>query len=313
MSAFDSTEESGVRAGERGVALILVLWLLALLAVLAMGFASNARTELSIARNQLENARARAVADAGVSLAIVQMTQVAPPLRWVADGREHIFVYGPDQIRVSVQDEGGKIDINTAPDDLLYGLFRAIGLDSSHATRLVDVIGDWKDPDELRRPSGAEAADYRAAGLSFAPRNGPFLAIDELRLVLGMTPEIFGRIRPFVTVYSRSGRINPLTAPAEVIRSLPGITPEQADSYVAIRSQLDVPDPSLLPPLTGAQQYLARALPQVITIRSEGFSAGRGRFVREAMAVLTRTPAAPYRLVSWRQGSDVTEAAGSPR
>lgn len=300
------------RAGERGIALVLVLWVLALLSVLAVGFASNARTELLIVRNQVEAARARAAAEAGISLAILQMTQLDRDLRWIADGREHILAYGQDRIQVRVQDEAGKIDINSAPDELLEGLFRSVGVDGGLANRLVDAIADWKDPDDLRRASGAEAADYGAAGRPYVPRNGPFLAVDELRLVLGMTPALFARIRPFITVYSQSARINPLTAPAEVIRSLPGISLEQAELYVAARATLDVPQAAMLPALIGAERYLARLAPQTVTISSEAHTARGGSFVREAVAVFTRTPAAPYRLVSWRQG-DIERAAGAAR
>jgi general secretion pathway protein K len=299
------------RPGERGIALILVLWTLALLSVIAIGFASNARTELLIVRNQIESARARAIAEAGVSLALLEMTQTDPERRWLADGREHVLTYGRDLIRVSVQDEAGKIDINTAPDELLDGLFRTVGVDPASAIRLVDMIADWKDPDDLRRPSGAEAADYRAAGLPYVPRNGPFLAVEELRLLIGMTPALFDRIRPLVTVYSRSGRINSFAAPDDVIRSLPGISLDQANLYIAARADLEMRQPNMLPALIGAERYLARLPPQTVTIRSDGRTA-RGRFVREAVAVLTRTPATPYRLVAWRQGT-IEQPAGSAR
>lgn len=304
MSASGDSRRAdhAARTGEHGIALILVVWTLALLSVLAIGFVTKARTELTIVHNQLENARARAAADAGVALSILEMTQVDPQLRRPADGREHVFGFGGSQIRVGVQDEAGKIDLNAAPDDLLFGLFRTLGLDPAQATRLTDTIADWKDADDFERPSGAEAGEYRAAGLSYGPRNGPFLAVDELRLVLGMTPALFARVRPFVTVYSRSARINPLTAPAEVIASLPGVVPAQAISYAAIRSELELPQPNLLPSLMGAENYLARGALQAVTVRSEGLTPGGGRFVREAVVVLTRTPAAPFRLVSWRQG-----------
>jgi len=288
------------RAGERGIALILVLWVLALLSVIAVGFASNARTELLVVRNQIEAARARAIAEAGISLAILEMTQMDQERRWIADGREHVLAYGEDRIQVSVQDEAGKIDLNAAPDELLEGVLRAVGMEG--AGRLVDAIGDWKDPDDLTRPLGAEGSDYRAAGLPYGPSNGPFLAVDELRLLIGMTPALFERIRPLVTVYSRSGRINPLTAPPEVIRALPGVSLDQADLYLATRSALDVPQQDMLPALIGAEQYLARLSSQIVTIRSVGRTVRGGIFVREAVVVLTRDPAAPYRLLSWRQG-----------
>jgi hypothetical protein len=67
------------------------------------------------------------------------MTQANPELRWIADGREHVLAYGESRIRVSVQDEAGKIDINAAPDALLHGLLRSVGVDGVSASRLVDA------------------------------------------------------------------------------------------------------------------------------------------------------------------------------
>jgi Tfp pilus assembly protein PilX len=52
----------------RGIALISVLWITGLLAVMAASFASSTRTETRLARNQEENAKAEALADAGKSV-----------------------------------------------------------------------------------------------------------------------------------------------------------------------------------------------------------------------------------------------------
>ena len=51
---------------ERGFALLMVLWTLMLLAFLATVYGSNARTEVLLARNLVTNARAEALADAGI-------------------------------------------------------------------------------------------------------------------------------------------------------------------------------------------------------------------------------------------------------
>ncbi len=50
----------------RGIALVVVLWTLLLLSLIAAGFIAVTRTELRLARNALDNARAEALADAGV-------------------------------------------------------------------------------------------------------------------------------------------------------------------------------------------------------------------------------------------------------
>ena len=108
-------------SGERGIALITVLWVLALLSVIALGLTVQTRSELQLARNLVDGARARALAEAGVFLAVPRLLDQNPATQWHADGEVHEFAYGGGRIRVTLQDEGGKIDINAAPDELLSG------------------------------------------------------------------------------------------------------------------------------------------------------------------------------------------------
>ncbi len=51
----------------RGIALVAVLWVLVLLSVMAAGFLRDTSVETQVARNLLDNAEARALADAGVA------------------------------------------------------------------------------------------------------------------------------------------------------------------------------------------------------------------------------------------------------
>jgi general secretion pathway protein K len=304
MSGSDNCPKSGEAAssGQSGVALVLVIWLMALMSLVAMGFAGQMRTELLIARNQVEAARARGIADAGVSIALLVLTQSGPDVLWIPDGREYVLPYEDSQIRIRVQDEAGKVDLNAASDELIESLLLTLGVGSSEARRITDAIADWRDTDELRRASGAEAGEYAAERRSYGPANGPFLAIDELRLVLGVADELYTRIRPLVTVHSRNARVNSLTAPAEVIRSIPGITPDAAELFLAARASLEIPQPALLPALLGGERYLLRAATRMVTIRSEGVTSDGTTFVREAVAALTRTSGDQYRLMSWRRG-----------
>ncbi len=269
--------------GERGIALILVLWVLALLALLALGFAGSARTELQIARNQYDAAEARAIADAGVTFGILGVLDPAPETHWNANGEEHALAYGAGTLRVSIQDEAGKIDLNTAAPELLAGLLRTLGVADDAAGSLVDAI-------IARRQAAAASAD----GARVAFRD-----VAELRLVPGLTRPLYQAMAPFVTVYSHSDRIDPLTAPAEVLRSLPGAFPQQVEAYLATRA-LAGPQPTALPPLAGVERFLAHSAVQIVTIRATGETTSGAAFVREAAVAMTGTP--PYRFLSWRQG-----------
>src|SRR5262249_51339298 len=75
--------------GERGIALIAVLWILALLATLVLGFVAMARTDLRIVANDTRLARARGIADAGVTLAILAAFDQQAATKWSADGQVH--------------------------------------------------------------------------------------------------------------------------------------------------------------------------------------------------------------------------------
>src|SRR5205823_8840552 len=155
---------------------------------------------------------------------------------WQADSVVHYWDEGEAHVAANAIDESGKIDLNSASEPLLKGLLQSAGgLDVDATQRIVDVIGDWKDADDLRRPNGAEAPEYQTAGLSYKPANAPFEAVAELQRVLGMTSAIYGRIADSLTVHSRMPGINPAFASRAVLLAIPGATPEIVDTYIAQR------------------------------------------------------------------------------
>src|SRR6266550_6025893 len=225
------------RERQRGIALILVLWLTILLTVIGGSFAYEMRNEAVAARNSLSLAQARALADGAIYRTVFELMRPRTLADlWSADGAIHVWDENGNRVAVRALDESGKIDLNTAPDGLIKKLLQtAAELDADTAGRLVDVIGDWKDIDDLRRPNGAEAPDYRAAGLNYKPANAPFEAVAELQRVLGMTPAVYGRVADSLTVHSRMAGINPAFASRAVLLAVPGATPEIVDTYIAQR------------------------------------------------------------------------------
>ncbi len=141
----------------RGIALLIVLWGLVLLAVIAAAFTTETRTEMALARNLAENAKARALAEAGVYRAILALLQPRSDLQWRVDGTTYPFDYGEGAVRISVQDEGGKIDLNMGRDEHLRGLLQQAGLDFDEAAALVDAIaGSVADCAVQARRRGAD-------------------------------------------------------------------------------------------------------------------------------------------------------------
>lgn len=220
-------QQFGAVATQRGIALVVVLWLVALLALMAVSQTAEVRTETRIVGNLIESAGARAAASAGVQLAIADLAKPYPAREMTADGSFYTLQFGSARLLVSIRDESGKVDLNSAPGPLLDALLKASGVDAEQCKMLVDAILDWRDRDELRRLNGAEEGDYRAAGLEYGPRNGPFQSLEELALVIGFDAPLYHRIAPHITIYSGSPGVNTEVASSLVRQALSGGDEEQ--------------------------------------------------------------------------------------
>lgn len=225
---------------QRGIALILVLWLTTLLTVMAAAFTLSARRETQLLRGTRLNAQGAALCEGAMHYAMGRLGAGNPLLRWRADGSVYELIYGGGRVRVQLLDEAAKVDLNAAQEKMLQGLLLAAGLEQEAAARMADVIMDWRDADEVRRFQGAEAEDYRLTSRNFGPRNKPFYAIEELQTVLGMTPTLYQRLAPWITVHSRQPGINPRLAPAELLRRLPGIDQQALGNYLQARAQPNI-------------------------------------------------------------------------
>jgi general secretion pathway protein K len=297
---------------DRGVALVLVMWIAVLLTVIASSFIFEARTDTLVIRNSLSNARAEAAADAGVQRAIFELYRTdASPDAWRRDGTVREWSLDGIPVRIELRDESGKIDINTAADPLLRGLLVSIGLDEDESAKLLDAILDWRDADSLKRPNGAEENEYRAAGLPYKPANAPFQAIEELQLVLGMRPQIYRRLAPLITVYSRMPGVNTQVASREVLLAIPGVTAQIVDEYLAQRDAA-LAAGQVAPILMQAAGYNSQ-LGSAASIRSEARLDDGTVFVREAVALLRPTPRKPVTFLAWREGVSAPPAEQSPQ
>jgi len=290
------------RRRQSGVALVLVMWATILLAVIAGAFIEERRSEALIVSNSISMARAAAAADAGVQRALLDAFRGdAAPDAWRRDGQSHDWVFDGIPVRVEMRDESGKIDVNTASDPLLRGMLLSVGVPDDEAIRLVDAILDWRDPDTLKRPNGAEEPEYRAAGLDYRPTNAPFEAIEELQLVLGMRPEIYRRIAPMITVYSRQTGVNPTVATRDVLMAIPGVTPELVDDYVRRRAEAFAQGQAA-PAFPAAGAYTSGAS-MVTDVRAEARLEDGTYFAREAVALLRSVPRRPVAFMVWREAT----------
>ncbi len=322
--------------GRRGLALVAVLWVLMLLSLVAVSFMATTRTEVNLTRNQIENARAEALADAGVYRALlgllaargnletgddmarllgrgsqVQASPAEEPTvseAWRTEGTVYAWAFGGGAVRIAIQDEAGKIDLNGAADELLRGLFLAVewtapdgetrGLDAAAADALTDAVRDFADGDDLRRLNGAEDDDYAAADLPWGAKDASFAAVEELQQVLGMTPPLYRALAPALTVHTGSKGIDATSAPRAVLLALPGGEAEAVDEHLAARAAAPQ---GAGPAFLGAEGLSARSRGRVYTIHAEGRSPGGAVFARQAVVRLGGS-ARGFRIEAWKQG-----------
>src|SRR5712672_684016 len=163
------------------MALVSVLWGTMLLSIIAAAFLSAGNISYRLSHNTVEIAQADAVADAGIRRAVLALFDPRPDRRWRADGSPQSFNFAGASLKLSIQDELGRIDLNAADGPLLVALFQSAGLDAQSASSLVDKILDWRDTNPLKRLNGAKEQDYATSGLDYRPRNGAFQSVDELK------------------------------------------------------------------------------------------------------------------------------------
>lgn len=267
------------RNKERGLALVSVLWGVSLLGVIATLALSASLSHRRIEANSWKDVRARTIAEAAVMRGVLALIDSRPAQRWRIDGAPQEFVFDGISVAVAIEDELGKIDLNTARDDILRGLFRAVAPDQALADALTDRVLDWRLPSDGKRPNGATPADYRDANSPVRPRGAAFQSVDELKLVLGMTAALYDAAAPAVTVYSQRSAIDPATAPPLVLRAAGQTGPAGARRPVTL-------DPAM--GLGGRAFTIEAAVPLEDRL-----------YVHRAVIRLTGDPARPYWILAW--------------
>lgn len=275
------------------MALVAVIWSVALLSVVAASFLSAGGISYGLAHNQVEAARAEVLAEAAINRAVLALLDPRPDKRWRTDGTAQDFEFDGAHMRVRIQDELGRIDLNHADGSLLAGLFRSAGLDAEAADRLVDKILDWRTSGPAKRLNGAKDEDYRAAGRAYLPRNGPFQSVDELKLIMSMTPSLFERVEPALTVYSGHQLVDPQVASREVLSALPSMNADRIAALVTARAEGSTPMPASVTDWTNSSNGRA------FGIRAE-IGTANGVSAREAAIRLTGDPARAFWRLSWK-------------
>jgi general secretion pathway protein K len=224
----------------RGFALLAAIWLVVAIATVALAFALDARERRLLGINTSERGKGRAAAvgalnasqaaleaalrqGPGTGNARMALLRGADP--WLDADSVFSGVIFVDSIPVDVQtlDLGTQLNVNTMSEQQLRTFFSFALRDFATADKLSQAVLDWRDADSIPRSNGAERDDYIREGILALPSNQTFREVSDLLHVMGMTPEIYDRISPYLTTRG-SGVVNVNSADTVVLRAVPGMT-----------------------------------------------------------------------------------------
>lgn len=281
----------------RGAALLLVLWLIVLLTALVGAFALTAKIEHLQGRVLHRGLVAQQAARAGIEYAITRAAQDDPRRQWLPDGRDYSWSFGDAALTIRLVDESGKVDLNQADMVLLTTLFTVVGSEQEPATRLASAILDWRDADPLSQPAGgAEDPDYASAGRIYGAKDAMFESVAEVEQVLGMTPDLYAKVEPHLTVFSGRSQPDPAFASSEVLRAM-GMDAEQ------VLAQRRVQDPAHDLPGEG---------PSIVGSNSGTYSIESRARLRDGRIAILRAvvrtggnglPGSAYTALRWEEGA----------
>ncbi len=287
--------------GERegGFIIIAVLWILAALATLASIYAVYAGNTAVAARISGDRLQSDALIDAGLELTALQLLGRSKdePLS-TGDFR---FRLSGGEVEAAFRSDGGLIDLNDAPKELLAGLFTTLGAKDDDAASYADRIVGWRTKN-TNATQNKELDAYKDAGLKYPPRQSPFQNVAELRFVLGLPPAIVDAATPFVTIYNGMAQIDVSVAPPEVIQSIPKLSPDIVKTVIDQRGALDEKAlESLLGPAKDSVSLEPRKAARVnLKIRLSD-----GRHVNaEVVISVNEKDTKPYYILAWRDDFD---------
>ena len=180
----------------RGTVLITAMWVILVLAGLALVFARSMREEALASANHCSAVQAQAVAEGAAEFVLATVAAadgragdvLAMPCeaRPVGEGYFWILRTDLEEDRAhsfGISDEAARINLNSAPAEMLLNL-------PGMTSELADSIVDWRDPDGDVSPGGAESEYYLLLPEPYYCKNDLLETVEEVLLVNGASQEI---------------------------------------------------------------------------------------------------------------------------
>jgi len=238
------------RSGQKGVALITALLVVATAAAAAVAMAARQQLDIRRTANLLHNIQANAYTEGAESWAKVVLQRDAQDSQIDTLNEDWATSLPPTTVEGGgitgrLVDLQGLFNLNSLVDGngqaveqaitRYKTLLRNLQIDEG----LADALVDWIDADiNVHFPDGAEDQTYLLLKPPYRAANQPMADVSELRLVQGYTPQIVAALLPYIVALPVATPINVNTAPAEVLRTLDAnMSQSAAEGLVAAREE----------------------------------------------------------------------------
>ena len=300
---------------ESGFALILTLVVTALMVAIVVEMIHQVYVDTSLSRGFRDGQQASILAESGV-------TGGCKLLQTTIYGRDYTTLNDlwatplklEDEIGtlvITIIDESAKIYVNepvlsNGVDGPFLPALTRLGTRLKLPEDLWAAVADWVDDENppTNRSGGAETPYYRTLKPAYSARNGKMATLTELTLVKGVTPEILGRLRPYLTIFPdqvNSPRININTASKEVLSSLDaGIDDSLAERIIEKRRLTPFKSTGELSQVPG-METIATGLVGRISVNSHLFRITSVSRVKESARTVEAVVRLSGEVLSWQE------------
>lgn len=241
---------------DKGIVLIITLWVLALLTIVAMHFSFFTRSGSTITRNFKEETEAYYLAMSAYEEALAYLiTDKDYDVDFIdRDGNfrtdaERKPMTGIRKIKnatvhLRITDEESRFNINNLlvlnKYEIIRNLFGYTSVPEESMQELIDCLADWYDKDDLHRLLGAESEYYDSLG--YRAKNNSLSVPGELLLIKGFNSEYYHGsefappLNNLVTAWGEGININ--TASEDLLRVL-GFSSSEIVSIISRRESQD--------------------------------------------------------------------------
>lgn len=231
---------------EKGSILLLVIWVIAILAIITSLFAVRAKVSVKNALYLKMKTEGYITLSGAIQRAAYDIL-VKPAANDVEELNKNkiFFDYKIDglDVRVKKLSVSAKLSIQQVRLDMWKKIFMSYGKDEDEAMAIISSIQDWVDPDNLLRIDGAEDDYYQNLDFPYYPKNKKMEDLKELTLIKGIDEEMYygsekyPPLTEFFTIYDDGGKLDINAVSKQVLMSILEINEETANAIILKREE----------------------------------------------------------------------------